>query len=62
MTLTVSRQSPSDIRDAALKSGMVVFRIPSEVKNVKLAGFDVVNTKVCLLQVKRLQISESPVN
>lgn len=62
MTLTVSRQCPSDISDAALNSGLVVFRIPSELKHVKLDGFDVVNTKVCLFQVKRLQISESLVN
>lgn len=62
MTLTVSRQCPRDISDAALNSGLVVFRIPSELKHVKLDGFDVVNTKVCLFQVKRLQISESPVN
>lgn len=54
MTLTVSRQSPRDIGDAASKSGQVVFRIPSEVKNVKLEGLDAVNIKVCLFQVKRL--------
>ncbi|XP_068716630.1 polycystin-1-like protein 2 [Montipora capricornis] len=46
MTLTVTRQSPRDITNAALNGEKVNFQIPSEVKNVKLGQVAVVNTKV----------------
>lgn len=46
MTLTLTRQSPADIGEAALDGGEVTFQIPSEVKKDKLGQKDVVNTKV----------------
>ena len=46
MTLTLTRQSPTDIGEAALDGGKVTFQIPSEVKKDKLGQKDVVNTKV----------------
>ena len=46
MTLTLTRQSPTDIGEAALDGGEVTFQIPSEVKKDKIGKKDVVNTKV----------------
>jgi len=46
MTLKVTRQSPSDIEDAALDGGEVTFQLPPRVKKDKLNHLDAVNTKV----------------
>ena len=46
MKLTLTRQSPNDIDDAALDGGEVIFQIPPEVKKDNLGAFDAVNTKV----------------
>ena len=44
--MTVRRQSPSEIDDAALDGGEVTFQLPPEVKKEKLEQLDAVNTKV----------------
>lgn len=46
MTMTVRRQSPSEIDDAALDGGEVTFQLPPEVKKEKLEQLDAVDTKV----------------
>lgn len=52
MKLTLTRQSPSDINDAALNGGEVTFQIPHEVKKDKLSSFNAVNTKVSLKTIQ----------
>ncbi|PFX17783.1 Polycystic kidney disease protein 1-like 2 [Stylophora pistillata] len=46
MKMTLTRQSPSDINDAALNGGVVTFKIPEELKKDRLGAFNTVNTKV----------------
>ena len=48
MTLTLARQSPSDIDNATLVGGEVTFQFPRNATIDKLKEFDTVNTKVCL--------------
>lgn len=59
MKLTLTRQSPNDIDDAALDGGEVTFQIPSEVKKDNLGAFDAVNTKVRFQTFKRSDIHPS---
>lgn len=48
MKLTLARQSPSDIDDATLDGGEVIFQLPRNVTIDKLKQINTVNTKVSL--------------
>lgn len=48
MKLTLARQSPSDIDNATLDGGEVIFQFPRNVTKDRLKQFDTVNTKVSL--------------
>lgn len=48
MKLTLARQSPSDIDDATLDGGEVIFQLPRNVTIEKLKQINTVNTKVSL--------------
>lgn len=48
MKLTLARQSPSDINDATLDGGEVIFQLPRNVTIEKLKQINTVNTKVSL--------------